>query len=108
MMYLVDTVSVEPVKLGAYLETLQLQALPLYTSAGAALEYCRTTATDLGELVEVEVAWSFADNAPWNDIRRTLVLDPRYYQCAQALAALRTGGSRRFQRAAVGFDSTRP
>jgi hypothetical protein len=42
------------------------------------------------------VTWSFEDYAAWNEIRRRLVLDPRWYEYGRAVAALRSGGTRRF------------
>jgi len=97
-LHLVDTVVVEPDQLDGYLEVLRSQAIPLYQGAGATLEYLRTSDADVGEPVEVQLAWSVADNARWNEIRRTLVLDPLYYESAVALASLRLGGTRRFHR----------
>lgn len=98
MMYLVDTVRVAPEQLPEYLDVLTSQVVPLYRDAGATFEYCRTTDGDLGEAIEVQLAWSFEDNAAWNGIRRTLVTDGRYYESALALAALRRDGTRRFHR----------
>jgi len=99
-MYLVDTVAVEPENVSPYLALVESRVKPLMTGAGATFEFCRITAADLGRPVDVEVAWSFTDNTAWNEIRRDLVLDPIYYECAEALRALRMGGTRRFYRAA--------
>jgi len=98
-MYLVDTVVVDEDAVAGYVSLLETSAVPLYRAAGATLEYCRVTDAGLGEPVEVQLAWSFADNTAWNEIRRTLILDPAYYQCAAALAERRRGGTRRFMRA---------
>ncbi len=104
-MFLVDTVALSPERVDEYLGVLRSKVLPVMAEAGAALEYCRTTSAELGEPVEVQVAWSFADNRAWNDIRRTLVLDPRYYEYAAQLADLRLGGTRRFHRPVPAFDT---
>lgn len=95
-MFLVDTVSVDPARVDEYVEVLRTRVVPLMTGAGAAYESCRVTAAGIGEPVEVQVTWSFADLVAWNAIRCALVVDPRYYECAASLASLRTGGTRRF------------
>jgi hypothetical protein len=46
--------------------------------------------------VDVQVVWSFDDHEQWNVVRKNLVLDPRWYEYAGRIAALRTGGTRRF------------
>jgi hypothetical protein len=51
---------------------------------------------DLGDDIEVRTEWACADFAAWNEIRRTLMLDPRYHSSSASLAALRRGGTRRF------------
>ena len=98
MMFLVDVVTVAPGRLDEYLELVRTRVVPVMTEAGADYEYCRATSSDIGQPVEVECAWSFADNAAWNEIRCKLVLDPRYYEYAALLSSLRLGGRRRFQK----------
>lgn len=98
MMYLVDTVVVETGRADEYLEVLRQRVVPTMTEAGAALAYCRSTSADVGQPVEIQLAWTFADNVAWNEIRRNLVLDPRYYAYAALLAPLRRSGTRRFYR----------
>ena len=106
-MYLVDTVTVAPGRLDEYLDVVRTRVLPVMTEAGAVHEYCRVTSPDIGQPVDVECAWSFADNAAWNEIRRSLVLDPRYYEYAALLSGLRLGGRRRFQKPVSAQDDTR-
>lgn len=103
-MYLVDTVSVDPARLEEYVEVLRARVVPVMTGAGAGYESCRVTSAEIGEPVELQVVWSFADNVAWNEIRCALVVDPRYYEYAALLAALRLGGTRRFQRPVPAVD----
>ncbi|MHB8681589.1 MAG: hypothetical protein ACYDA2_05795 [Acidimicrobiales bacterium] len=98
MLYLVDTVTVADADVARYVELVGDRVRPVMTEAGATFEYCRCTDGGLGEPVEVQVAWSCADNAAWNVIRRNLVLDPRWYEATAALEPLRQGGTRRFYR----------
>jgi hypothetical protein len=63
--------------------------------AGAMFVRC-DRAPHLGGDVEVRTEWSFADFGAWNEIRRTLMFDPRYHSYADALARLRRHGTRRF------------
>ncbi|HZU80506.1 MAG TPA: hypothetical protein VE991_11370 [Acidimicrobiales bacterium] len=98
MIYLVDTATVEPADVDPYLETLFGAVVPVMERAGAVFEHCRTTSDDLGRAVDVEVTWSFADNATWNAIRRNLVLDVEWHVCADVLGRLRRSGRRRFLR----------
>ena len=100
MIFLVDTVVVEPGHVDAYLALLESQVKPLMVRSGATFESCRTTSPTFGRPVDIQVTWSCADNAAWNEIRRDLVLDPGYYEYAEALRALRIGGTRRFYRPA--------
>jgi len=100
MIYLVDTIEVDPADLVRYVGVLEGEMVPLMLRAGATFEHCRTTDPDLGQPVTVQIAWSFADLPAWNVIRRNLVLDPGWYACAEVLAALRRDGTRRFYRTA--------
>lgn len=106
MIAVVDTAIVPPDRLGEYLDLLRARVVPTMTGAGATLDSCRATSPDIGQPVEVQVTWSCADLAAWNEIRRTLVLDPGYYEYAALLAGLRLGGSRRFTRPVAGIDPT--
>ena len=96
MVYLVDTSFVDRAQLREFTRLLEHDAFPRMRSAGATLEQYRSTSPVVGEPIEIEVTWSFPTLAVWNEIRRALVLDPGYYACAEAMAALRTGGRRRF------------
>jgi hypothetical protein len=96
MVHLVDTVEVEPGRLDEYLRAVEHLGVPVMTDAGASFVACATTAADLGEAITVQVTWSFSDHEQWNEIRRALVLDPRWHEYGGRLAALRTGGTRRF------------
>ena len=94
--YLVDTVQVRPGNVAAYVELVERAGVPVMTGAGAAFVSCWTTSAELGEDVDVQVTWSFRDHPEWNEIRKNLVLDPRWHEFARRTAALRTGGTRRF------------
>jgi len=96
VVHLVDTIEVEPERVEDYLAAVRTRGLAGMTDAGAVFVSCATTASDLGERVSIQVVWGFDDHEQWNDIRRCLVLDPRWYEYARIIAALRTGGTRRF------------
>lgn len=101
VVYLVDTVAVAPHDVDEYVRTIFSEVVPVMQQAGAVFEHCRTTSSDFDRPVDIEVAWSFDDNEAWNDIRRNLVLDPRWHHCADVLGRLRSSGTRRFLRDAV-------
>jgi hypothetical protein len=103
MALLVDTVRVDPAQADAYLALIETTAVPIMRDAGAALAACWSTSRELGEDVEVLVAWSVGDHERWNEIRKNLVLDPRWHRYGSEAARLRKGGSRRFHHAA-GFS----
>ena len=96
MPYVIDTVEVEPRFLAPYLEVVEHLGVPVMTDAGASFISCATTPADIGENVDIQIVWAFEDHAQWNVIRKNMVLDPRWYQYSKRIAALRTGGSRRF------------
>lgn len=96
MLLLVDVVQIDPRDADEYLRLVHELAVPVMTSAGAALAACWSTARDLGEDVDLLVAWSVGDHARWNEIRKNLVLDPRWHRYGAAAARLRRGGTRRF------------
>ena len=96
MVHLVDTVEVEVDRVDEYLGALRTVGIPVMTEAGASFVSCRITSRHLGENVHIEIVWGFEDHVRWNEIRRNLVLDPRYHQYGERTAALRTGGTRRF------------
>jgi hypothetical protein len=96
MPYVVDTIEVEPHCLASYLDALEHFGLPVMTEAGASFVSCATTSAEIGENVHVQIVWAFEDHSHWNEIRKNLVLDPRWYDYADRLAALRRDGTRRF------------
>lgn len=96
MVHLVDTVEVDGDHVDGYLAALQGLGIPVMTEAGASFVSCRATSRHLGENVCIEVVWAFEDHDSWNEIRKNLVLDPRVYEYGERIAALRTGGTRRF------------
>jgi hypothetical protein len=96
MPYVVDTIAVPEDSVAAYLAVVEDLGVPVMTEAGASLVSCATTAVGLGEGVDIQIVWSFDDHDRWNVIRKNLVLDPRWYRYADQVAALRTGGTRRF------------
>ncbi len=96
MVYLVDTIEVRSELADRYVELVQEEAVPLMTDAGAQLVACWATSKEIGEDVAVKIVWSCADHVAWTEIRKNLVLDPRYYAYAARAAGLRQGGDRRF------------
>jgi len=101
MVHLVDTVDVAAEDADRYLEAVRSLGVPVMTDAGAGFVSCASTAPDPGGHVRIQVVWSFSDHGHWNLIRRNLVLDERWYRYGARLAALRTGGTRRFYRPAA-------
>ena len=95
-MHLVDTVEVGPELVDEYLEVVRTLGLPVMTDAGASFVSCATTSAAIGEPVSIQVVWAFEDHGEWNEIRKNMVLDPRYHDYGSRLASLRTGGTRRF------------
>ena len=96
MVHVVDTVEVEPERVDEYLQVVGSEGIGVMTGAGARFLGCRTTSKDLGEPVVVQVTWEVDDHEHWNEVRKSLVLDPRWYAYGDRLAALRSGGTRRF------------
>jgi hypothetical protein len=96
MPYVVDTIELEPPGVALFLAVVERLGLPVMTDAGASFVSCAATSADLGENVDVQIVWAFDDHAHWNVIRRNMVLDPRWYEYARLMAALRRGGTRRF------------
>lgn len=95
-MHLVDTVEVEVEHVEAYLELVGTLGMATMTSAGANFVACATTSGEVGERVHIQVTWAFDDFVHWNEIRKNLVLDPRYHEYGSTAASLRVGGTRRF------------
>ena len=96
MVLLVDTVTVPATALAEYAEVLRTRAIPLMTEAGATLERLAVGDPELEDPVTVELSWSVTDFVEWNEVRKSLVLDPRYYELGLLLHGMRTGGTRRF------------
>ena len=100
MMHLVDTVEVEPHHVEDYLDVVRSLGRAVMTDAGAVFVSCATTSSEIGERVHVQVVWAFDDHGHWDEIRKNLVLDPRYHDYGARVASLREGGTRRFFTAA--------
>jgi len=96
MPYLVDTIEVPPESVASYLDVVEHIGVPVMTDAGARFVSCATTSPDIGENVDIQIVWAFDDHDQWNLIRKNMVLDPRWYEYAERVASLRTGGTRRF------------
>ncbi len=96
MVYLVVTIEVGSELADRYVELVEEEAVPLMREAGAQLVACWATSKEIGEDVAVKIVWSCADHVAWNEIRKNLVLDPRYYSYAARAASLRKRGDRRF------------
>ena len=95
-MHLVDTVEVEPEHVEEYLRVVGGLGTAVMTDAGATFVSCATTSEVIGETVMVQVVWAFDDHTHWDEIRKNMVLDPRYHEYGATVAALRRGGTRRF------------
>lgn len=100
MLLLADTIEVDPERAPDLLRLVRDVALPVMTDAGAALLACWSTRADLGENVQVLIAWSIGDFARWNEIRKNLVLDPRWHRYGMEATRLRRGGTRRIYESA--------
>jgi hypothetical protein len=96
MAYVVDTAQMDPGNAGAYLQLVETEVVPVMTDAGAGFVSCWATSGELGEDVSIKTIWSFTDHVEWNEIRKNMVLDPRWSEYSQKLARLRSGGTRRF------------
>ena len=96
MVYVVDTVDVDAGRADDYVRAVEALGVPVMTEAGARFVSCRATSKELGEPVRIEVTWACDDHEQWNDIRKNLVLDPRWYAYGDRVAELRSGGTRRF------------
>jgi hypothetical protein len=96
VVHLVDSVDVEPERVPDYLDALETLGIPVMTSAGASFVSCSRTLADLGEPARLDVVWAFEDFEQWNEIRKHLVLDPRWYEYGDRIALLRLSGTRRF------------
>jgi hypothetical protein len=96
MIQLVDTLEVRPEHVDDYLDLVRGVGMAVMTEAGATFVSCATTSGVIGEPVQVQVVWAFDDHVHWNEIRRNLVLDPRWYEYGAQGARLRLGGTRRF------------
>jgi hypothetical protein len=95
-MHLVDTVEVEPGHVADYLDVVRTLGMAVMTDAGATFVSSATTSSEVGEHVHIQVVWAFDDFVHWNEIRKNMVLDPRYHEYGSRAAALRVGGTRRF------------
>ena len=96
MLFLTDTIDLDPARTADFVRLVHESAVPVMIDAGAALFACWSTRADLGESVTVFVAWSVYDFARWNEIRKNLVLDPRWHRYGIEAARLWRGGKRRF------------
>ena len=96
MVHVVDTIEVGVEHVDDYLELVGTVGMAVMTDAGATFVSCATTSREVGEAVHVQVVWAFDDYEQWNEIRRNLVLDLRWYEYGARTATLRIGGTRRF------------
>lgn len=96
MVYVVDTVEVEPEDADEYVGLVAGKGVPVMTEAGARFVSCWATSPELGERVTVKTIWSCEDHVEWNVIRKNMVLDPRWYEFSSEISRLWKGGNRRF------------
>jgi hypothetical protein len=96
VVYIVDTVLVDPGRADEYVRTVHTKGVPVMTGAGARFVSCWATAKDAGEPVSVQTVWASADHADWNEIRRNMVLDPGWYEYSNTISGFWLGGARRF------------
>ena len=95
-MHLVDTVEVEPGDVDRYLDLVATMGMAVMSEAGATFVSAATTSSEVGERIHIQVVWAFDDFVHWNEIRKNMVLDPRYHEYGNRAASLRVGGTRRF------------
>jgi hypothetical protein len=93
--HLVDVHHVAPSDVDELMNLVRESGVPVMGAAGATFVSCDRT-PDLGDAIDVRSVWSCRDFVEWNDIRRALMLDPRYHAYGAALVRLRHGGTRRF------------
>ena len=96
MVYMVDSILLDPADTGRYLELLETSYAPAAAERGLTLVACWHTPENLGEDVTVTAIWSFRDFAEWNEIRRKAVLDPAWHRWVEQATPMRKGGTRRF------------
>jgi hypothetical protein len=96
VLHIVDTVEVEPADVDAYVDVVHGLGVPVMADAGASLVSCGATPVGIGDPVCVQVVWAVDGFERWNEVRRDLVLDPRWYAYGARAAALRRDGTRRF------------
>lgn len=102
MLRRVDTVEVGPDDAGKYCRLIDEELAPIVEAAGATFEGWWRTPEGTAEPLLVQTVVSCQGFDAWNVIRRNLVLDPRWYACAEQLHALSRGGTRRFYRSGDG------
>ncbi|MBO0729255.1 MAG: hypothetical protein J2P57_08340 [Acidimicrobiaceae bacterium] len=96
MVYIVDTVQVDPKDADEYVRAVETMGVPVMTGAGARFVSCATTTADVGEPVSIQTTWAAKDHVEWNDIRKNMVLNPAWYEYAGKISGLWQGGCRRF------------
>jgi hypothetical protein len=96
VVYLVDTVEVVPEKADEYLGIVETMGVPVMQEAGARFISCWGTSKELGEAVNIKTIWAFEDHVEWNEIRKNMVLNPRWYEYSARISALWKEGTRRF------------
>ena len=96
MVYIVDTVELEPKDCEKYLDSVKNIGVPAMEAAGLKFISCWATSKELGEDVKVLVVWAVEDHSRWNDVRKNLVFTPEWHEYAQQVETLRKSGSRNF------------
>ena len=96
MVYVVDTVQVDAENADEYLRIVETMGVPVMQEAGARFISCWGSSKDLGEPVNIKTIWACDDHVEWNEIRKNMVLNPRWFEYSDRISALWTGGSRRF------------
>ena len=96
MIYIVDTIQVEPKDTDKYLELVEKVGAPAMIAAGMTFVSCWATSRELGEDVSIQAVWSCRDHVQFNDFRKNMVLSPKWHEFADKAAAIRKGGFRRF------------
>lgn len=98
MLRRVDTVEVDRASADEYCRMVEEVLAPIVEEAGATFDGCWHTVETTPGPVLVQTVLSCSGFEAWNVIRRNLVLDPRWYACAEQLHGLGRGGTRRFYR----------
>jgi hypothetical protein len=96
VIYLVESVEVDPGDLSRYLDAFEHEFLPPAVERGMDLVACWHTPADLGEDVTVTTIFRLRDWGHWEELRTKAVLDPSTGPWVALRRELVRRGTRRF------------